>query len=454
MFENFSNDGKLLIILKLLPLMTSLIIAMISSSKTLIIGNIALIGSLITWLCNLILLIGFDSTSADFQYGYHIESVGTLFHFSLGFGVDGLNLWLLLLTTCLIPISILVGWTTPFIKSYCLILLILETILLIAFSARDVLVFYLFFEAVLMPMFLLIGLFGSQPRHIRAAYKMFITTLIGSFPMLIGIWILHFQCGSTDWSILNTSFISPNRQLVLWLCWFVSFAVKTPLVPFHSWLPEAHTNASAGGSIILAGILLKLGTYGFLRWSLPLTPLASIYFSPFIYLLSLIGIIFISLATLRQTDIKKIIAYSSIAHMSYCVLALFSFNIYGLEGALLMMIGHGLVSPALFMCAGIIYDRYKTRNIYYFGGLAQTMPLFSSAFFILTMANISLPIISPTFAAEFLTLVSMWFVSKIVTISAAISMLFTSAYSLLLFARLTFGQIKLIYISKHSDLNR
>jgi len=461
---NFLYDGFLLGSLKLLPLISMLAIAMIPAWKIHTIRKIALIGSLATWLLSLTLWMLFDPTSADFQLGYHVSTwQGSPLNLSFGFGVDGLNLWLLLLTTFLTPICILVAWHLPntynlkgdnSLKIYCLIFLALEILLLIAFSARDLLVFYLFFEAVLMPMFLLLGMFGSWPRNIRAAYKMFLVTLIGSLPMLAGIWMLNFQSGTTDWSILSTSYLSPNRQLILWILWSISFAVKTPLIPLHSWLPEAHTNAPTGGSIILAGVLLKLGTYGFLRWSLTLTPFASIYFSPLIYVLCLVGIVYVSLITLRQVDIKKIIAYSSIAHMGCCVLGLFAFNVLGLEGSLLMMIGHGIISPGLFLCVGLLYDRYKTRNVYYYGGLAQTMPLFASVLLILTMANISLPVASPTFAAEFLTFTSLWLVNKFVALCAGTTMVLTSCYALFLYGRLCFGQLKRIYMGKYCDLNR
>jgi proton-translocating NADH-quinone oxidoreductase chain M len=330
----------------------------------------------------------------------------------------------------------------------------MEVILITAFSAQDLLVFYLFFEAVLIPMFLLVGIFGSKPRNIRAAYKMFIYTLIGSLPMLVGILMVYFQCGSTDWHILNSTYFSPSRQIILFLLWFISFGVKTPLVPFHGWLPETHSNAPTGGSIMLAGILLKLGTYGFLRWSISLFPLASIYFCPIVYIICLIGIIYVSLITLRQIDIKKIIAYSSIAHMGCCLLGMFAFNIVGLEGSLLMMIGHGVVSPGLFLCIGILYDRYKTRVVYYFAGLCQTMPLFSSLLLVLTMANISLPVLSPTFAAELLIFTGVFLVNKFVAILAATSMVLTGAYALLLYCRICFGNVKLVYIQKYSDINR
>lgn len=457
--------GYLLITLKLIPVLGMLIIVNLPSWKVNYISSISLIASLTTFLLSLGIWICFDTGEICYQYGYKISTpwIGNLLSFSFAFGIDGLNIWLVLLTTFLTPICILVGWQIPatleikgpeLLKTYCLIFLAMEVFLIIAFTTRDLFLFYLFFEAVLIPMFLLVGIFGSKPRNIRAAYKMFIVTLMGSFPMLAGILMISFQCGSTDWEILNSSYFSPNRQLILWLLFFVSFAVKTPLIPFHNWLPETHCNAPTGGSIMLAGILLKLGTYGFIRWSLSIFPFACIYFSPFVYILCLIGIIYVSLLTLRQVDAKKIIAYSSIAHMGICVLGIFAFNILGLEGSLLMMIGHGIVSPGLFLCVGILYDRYKTRVVYYFGGLALTMPLFSTALLILTMANISLPVLSPTFVAELLIFTSIFLVNKFVAILAASTMVLTTAYSLFLYARISFGNLKIPYIRKYSDLSR
>ena len=463
LFTEAIANSNLLVTLKVLTVFAMVLIAAIPAWRVNYIRSTALILSLTTFILSLGIWTFFDPTTADFQHAYtiHTSQIGGLFNFSFGFGIDGLNIWLVLLTTFLTPICILVGWHIPatletkgpeLLKSYVLIFLAMQGILIAAFTARDLFVFYLFFEAVLIPMFLLVGIFGSKPRNIRASYKMFIVTLMGSLPMLAGILMVYFQCGSTDWEVLSTTYFSPNRQIILWLLWFVSFGVKTPLVPLHGWLPETHTNAPTGGSIMLAGILLKLGTYGFLRWSIGLLPYGCIYFSPFVYVICLIGIIYVSLITLRQIDAKKIIAYSSVAHMGCCVLGMFAFNNVGLEGSLVMMIGHGIVSPGLFLCVGILYDRYKTRVVHYYGGLAQTMPMFSSLLFVLTMANISLPVLSPTFAAELLIFTGIFVVNKLVALIGALSMVLTAAYGLFLYARVCFGNAKAT--TTYSDLSR
>ena len=463
---DFSNvlPGPALAILKLIPLTGLITMAFVPSWKVNLNRSIALTSSLTTFLLGLVLWAQFDPACADWQQGYDLygQDYG-LWNFSFGFALDGLNIWLVQLTTFLTALTVLLGWLSPgsvalkgpeSLKAYAMLFLAMEVLLLITFTARDLFIFYLFFEAVLLPMFLLVGMYGSQPRNIRAAYKMFIVTLMGSFPMLAGILIVYAQTGGTDWALLTTAEFSPNRQLVLWLLMFLSFGVKTPLVPLHGWLPETHTNAPTGGSVMLAGILLKLGTYGFMRWSLSLFPFACVYFSPGVYVLCLIGIVYVSLITLRQVDVKKVIAYSSVAHMGTCVLGMYSFNVPGLEGSLLMMIGHGLVSPGLFLCVGLLYDRYKTRLIHYYGGLAQPMPLFCSALLVLTMGNISLPVLSPTFAAELLVFAGIYHVNKLVSLLAATSMVLSAGYALFLYARICFGSPKTVYGSSYCDLSR
>jgi len=303
-------------------------------------------------------------------------------------------------------------------------------------------------------MFIIIGIFGSRERKIRAAYQFFLYTLVGSLVMLLALFFIYSETGTTDFILLQIlEPLSEKRQILLWLAFFCSFAVKVPMIPVHIWLPEAHVEAPTAGSVILAGVLLKLGTYGFLRFSIPLFPFASLYFAPIIYLLSIICIIYASMTTLRQIDLKKIIAYSSVAHMGFVTLGLFSFNVQGIEGSLFLMISHGLISGALFLCVGCLYDRYKTRNVFYYGGLVQTMPLFSTLFLFFSMGNLSLPGTS-SFVGEFLILLGIYQVNTFTAVCAASGMILGGAYSLWLLNRIIFTNLKPVYISSFTDLNR
>jgi proton-translocating NADH-quinone oxidoreductase chain M len=317
----------------------------------------------------------------------------------------------------------------------------------------DLLIFYVFFESVLIPMFLIIGVWGSRERKIRAAYQFFLYTLFGSVLMLLAILLIHFQTGTTDYQILLATEFSEKRQLLLWLAFFASFAVKVPMVPVHIWLPEAHVEAPTAGSVILAGILLKLGTYGFLRFSIPMFPEATLFYTPLIYTRSVIAIIYASLTTLRQVDLKKIIAYSSVAHMNYVTLGIFSLNLQGIEGSLLLMFSHGLVSSALFLCVGCLYERSHTRLVKYYGGAVQTMPIFSLIFLFFTLGNISLPGTS-SFVGEFLILAGAFQTNPFAGTLAASGMIFGTAYSMWLFNRVIFGNIKTQSFSSFADLNR
>ena len=407
------------------------------------------------------LWIEFDNSTAKFQF---VENY-TTFHNSTGelsfstlnliLGIDGISLFFIILTTFLIPICILVSWTsiTSYVKEYCIAFLILESLMIAVFSILDLLLFYVFFESVLIPMFIIIGVWGSRERKIRAAYQFFLYTLFGSVLMLLAILLIYFQVGTTDIEILYTSQFSETRQILLWLAFFASFAVKVPMVPVHIWLPEAHVEAPTAGSVILAGILLKLGTYGFLRFSIPLFPYATFYFTPLIYTMSIIAIIYTSLTTLRQIDLKKIIAYSSVAHMNFVTLGLFSLNTQGIEGSILLMLSHGLVSPALFLCVGVLYDRHKTRLLRYYAGCGRTMPLFAVLFVFFTMANISLPGTS-SFIGEFLVLTGTYQNNSFVTFMAATGMVLGAAYALWLCNRLLYGIVKPHFISTFSDISR
>ena len=321
-------------------------------------------------------------------------------------GIDGISLFLVVLTTFLILLCILASWDgiSIYIKEYYIAFLFLNVLLISVFCVLDLLLFYVLFESVLIPMFFIIGIWGSRERKIRAAYFFFLYTLLGSVVMLLALLYILNQLGTTDYETLLTITLTATEQKLLWFAFFMSFASKVPMMPVHIWLPEAHVEAPTAGSVILAGVLLKLGTYGLIRFSLPLFPDASFYFTPFVYSLAAIAIVYTSFTAIRQTDFKRIIAYTSVAHMNLVIIGLFSFNSIGLEGAMLQSLSHGFVASALFLIIGVVYERHHTRMVKYYGGLVHVMPLYIVIFLIFTMANIGLPGTS-SFIGEFLILV-------------------------------------------------
>lgn len=437
-----------------LPLLGALALTLFPATAVRSMKRFALCVSLATFLASLGLWLGFDNASAPFQFVCHLPWLAA-FNMHFAIGIDGISLFFVLLTTALVPVCLLVSWASVqhLVREFCIAFLLLETAMLAVFCMLDLVLFYVCFESVLLPMFGIIGIWGARERKIRAAYQFFLTTLVGSLAMLLAIGLLHFQVGTTDLQVLGTMELSERRQLFLWAAFFLAFAVKVPMLPFHIWLPEAHVEAPTAGSVILAGILLKLGTYGFLRFSIPLFPEASVYFTPLVYTLSVLGIVYASLTTLRQIDLKKIIAYSSVAHMGFVTLGLFSGNAQGVEGALLLMLSHGLVASALFLCVGMLYERTHTRLLRYYGGLVQTMPLFSFCFFVFTLGNLSLPGTS-SFVGEFLILAGVYQTNTVAATLAASGMVLGGAYSIWLYNRVVFGNLKPAYLGAFADLNR
>ncbi len=440
-------------ILIAIPLLGSFLLLFINKNDYKLIRLTALWSSLITFFFSIILWLSYDYLSPKFQFVVNVSWLESL-NMSFCLGVDSISLLFIVLTTFIFPLCILSSWSNIKInlREYMITFLIMEALLLLVFCLLDLLLFYVFFESILIPMFLIVGIWGSRSRKIRAAYMLFFYTLFGSIFMLLAILVLYLDFGTTDYQLLLLSDISPFKQKLLWLAFFIAFASKIPMLPAHIWLPEAHVEAPTTGSVVLAGILLKLGSYGFIRFSLPLFPIGSVYFTPLVYTIATVGIVYTSLTAIRQTDLKRVIAYASIAHMNLIMLGLFSLNIQGVEGSIVQMISHGVVSSALFLCVGVIYDRHHTRILKYFGGMANTMPFFITFFLIFIFANAALPG-TCNFVGEVLLFTGIFQDNIFVTIFAALGIILSGAYSLWLFNRVAYGNIKMQNINGFSDMS-
>ena len=400
----------------------------------------ALWTSLIVFLLSLKLWFGFDQGEAGFQFKEHLAWLPD-FGLDYRMGVDGISVLFVLLSTALTPICILASWESigERVREYMIAFLVLETMMVGMFSAQDFIIFYMFFEGVLIPMFLIIGVWGGT-RRVYASFKFFLYTLLGSILMLLAVLAVWHVAGTTDIAELMTFKFSARMQFWLFLAFLASFAVKVPMWPVHTWLPDAHVEAPTAGSVILAGVLLKMGAYGFLRFSLPMLPQASAEFAPLMFALGVIAVIYTSLVALAQTDMKKLIAYSSVAHMGVVVIGIFTFNAQGIQGALFQMLSHGIVSAALFLCVGVVYDRMHTREITRYGGLAQRMPAYAIVFMLFTMATIGLPG-TAGFVGEFLVLVGAFQVNFWLALLGSMGMILGAGYSLYLYRRVVFGAL-------------
>ncbi|MTI45984.1 NADH dehydrogenase subunit M [Roseibium hamelinense] len=412
---------------------------------------LALVTTGFTFFLSLFIWIAFDYSNPGFQFVENREWLGGTITYKMG--VDGISILFVILTTFLMPFCILASWNAiqNRVREYMIAFLVLETLMIGVFCALDLVVFYIFFEAGLIPMFLIIGVWGGA-RRVYASYKFFLYTLLGSVLMLIAIMAMYWEAGTTDITVLLDHPFPATMQTWLWLAFFASFAVKMPMWPVHTWLPDAHVEAPTAGSVILAGILLKLGGYGFLRFSLPMFPLASEMFAPFVFTLSVVAIIYTSLVALAQEDIKKLIAYSSVAHMGYVTMGIFTMTEQGVQGGIFQMLSHGIVSGALFLCVGVIYDRMHTREISAYGGLVNRMPKYAVAFMIFTMANVGLPGTSG-FVGEILTLMGAFQVNTWVAFFATFGVILSAAYALYLYRRVVFGEITKENLKSILDLN-
>src|SRR5690242_12419928 len=443
----------ILSVVTFLPLFGALLIALfVRGNERLARGTarwIALWATLVTFAISLVMVWRFDASSPEFQY---VEKYNWLGVASYHMGVDGISLPFVILTTGLMPISILASWSAiqTRVRDYMIAFLVLETLMVGTFCALDLVLFYLFFEGGLIPMFLIIGVLGG-PRRVYASFKFFLYTLLGSVLMLLAIMAMYWQSGTTDIAVLLRHGFPIGLQKWAWFAFFASFAVKMPMWPVHTWLPDAHVEAPTAGSVILAAILLKMGGYGFLRFSLPMFPAASHEFAPLIFTLSVIAIIYTALGAPIQDVLKKLIAYSSVAHMGFVTMGIFAATAQGVAGGIFQMISHGIVSGALFLCVGVVYDRMHTREIAAYGGLVNRMPLYALVFLVFTMANVGLPGTSG-FVGEFLSLIGTFKVSIPTAVAATLGVILSAAYALWLYRKIVFGALVKSSLATIKDL--
>ncbi len=438
-----------------LPLVGAVFIAALRTETEAVKRNarwVALWTTLVTFAVSLVLVWEFDPSSPEFQFVEKRPWLAGTINYQVG--VDGISLPFVILTTALMPLCILASWKSIQwrVKEYMIAFLVLETMMVGTFAALDIVVFYLFFEGGLIPMFLIIGVWGG-PRRVYASFKFFLYTLLGSVLMLLAIIAMYGEAGTTDIRVLLEHDFPRSLQTWAWLAFFASFAVKMPMWPVHTWLPDAHVEAPTAGSVILAAILLKMGGYGFLRFSLPMFPDASVDFAPLIFTLSVIAIVYTSLVALVQEDIKKLIAYSSVAHMGFVTMGIFAGNQQGIAGAVFQMISHGIISGALFLCVGVVYDRMHTRQIAAYGGLVNRMPMFAAIFMVFTMANVGLPGTSG-FIGEFLTLLGAFKVNTLVAVCATLGIILSAAYALWLYRKVVFGPLEKPSLAAIGDVER
>ncbi len=450
------NGWPLLSLVTFLPLVGAAFILTIRGEQAVVARNaryVALWTSLITFLLSLFVWFGFERGTSEFQF---VEEVTWIPAFGITYrmGVDGISMMFVLLATILTPICILASWESVKhrVKEYMVAFLALETLMVGMFCALDFVPFYMFFEGVLIPMFLIIGIWGGD-RRVYSAFKFFLYTLAGSVLMLLAILAIYFQTGTTNIVVLlEGAGIPPSMQIWLWLAFFASFAVKVPMWPVHTWLPDAHVEAPTAGSVILAGVLLKMGGYGFLRFSLPMLPDATAFFAPLVFALSVVAVIYTSLVALAQVDMKKLIAYSSVAHMGFVTAGIFTLTQQGLEGAIFQMLSHGVVAAALFLVVGVLYDRVHSRLIEKYGGLVHRMPVYALVFMIFMLASVGLPGTSG-FVGEFLVIVGVFQVNTWVALLMATGMVLGAAYMLYLYRRVIFGKLTKQHLMTIKDLN-